>query len=90
MTREVVERDDLVTEVDVLEREVVGVRINEDTFSIQVRDVAGDVHSFWKSELATLEKHWGETPMPTYEGALSGDELDDLVAYLVSLRGEQR
>jgi cytochrome c oxidase cbb3-type subunit 3 len=68
-------------------RELSGVRLNEDTFSIQIRDVAGDVHSFFKSELTELQKDWGRSPMPSYRDALAGDELDDLVAYLVGLRG---
>jgi cytochrome c oxidase cbb3-type subunit 3 len=68
-------------------REVSGVRLNEDTFSIQIRDVAGDVHSFFKSELLDLQKDWGRSPMPSYRDALAADELDDLVAYLVGLRG---
>jgi cytochrome c oxidase cbb3-type subunit III len=68
-------------------RELSGVRINEDTFSIQVRDVAGGIHSFFKSELAELHKDWGRSPMPTYQGALAAQELDDLVAFLASLRG---
>jgi cytochrome c oxidase cbb3-type subunit 3 len=68
-------------------REVSGVRLNEDTFSIQIRDVAGDVHSFFKSELHQLDKEWGRSPMPSYRDALAPEELDDLVAYLVGLRG---
>jgi putative heme-binding domain-containing protein len=68
-------------------RETNGVRVNEDTFSIQLLDVAGDIHSFLKSELAELHKDWGRSPMPTYRDALSERELDDLVAFLVTLRG---
>ena len=68
---------------------VAGVRVNEDTFSIQLRDVAGRVHSFEKSALQELQKDWGATPMPSYAAAFSAAELDDVVAYLVSLRGEK-
>jgi cytochrome c oxidase cbb3-type subunit 3 len=68
-------------------REIEGVRVNEDTFSIQVRDVAGQIHSFFKSDLRELHKDWGRSPMPSYEGAFAAAELDDLVAFLVSLRG---
>jgi putative heme-binding domain-containing protein len=66
--------------------EISGVRINEDTFSIQLRDVAGEVHSFFKSELAELHKDWGRSPMPSYQAAFQAHELDDLVAFLASLR----
>jgi cytochrome c oxidase cbb3-type subunit III len=63
-----------------------GVRVNEDSFSIQVRDVSGRVRSFFKSELAGLKKEWGVSPMPSY-AHLTDPELDDLVAFLASLRG---
>jgi putative heme-binding domain-containing protein len=70
-------------------QEVVGVRVNEDTFSIQIRDVSGLIHSFFKSELAALDKEWGQSPMPSYDGVFSAVELDDLVAFLAGLRGDQ-
>jgi cytochrome c oxidase cbb3-type subunit III len=69
-------------------RQLQGVRVNEDTFSIQIRDVANQVHSLWKAELTDLTKDWGRSPMPSYKEALSGAEIDDLVAYLLSLRAE--
>lgn len=68
-------------------REVSGVRVNEDTFTVQVRDLAHRLHSFDKSELAEFHKDWGRSPMPSYTGVFSPAELDDLVAYLVSLKG---
>lgn len=68
---------------------VAGVRVNEDTFSIQVRDLAGRVHSFFFSELAEVHRDWGATPMPPYGSVFSAAELDDVVAFLVSLRGEK-
>jgi cytochrome c oxidase cbb3-type subunit III len=66
--------------------DVVGVRVNEDAFSIQVRDLTGQLHSFFKSELDELHKERGQSPMPSYEGVFGAAELDDLVAYLASLR----
>ena len=65
---------------------VAGVRVNEDTFSIQVRDLGGRVHSFFKAELAELHKDWGVSPMPPYGAVFTTAELDDVVAFLVSLR----
>lgn len=67
-------------------QEFAGVRVNEDTFSIQIRDATGAIHSFDKSELTEFHKDFGKSPMPTYAKAFNKDELDDLVAYLVSLR----
>ena len=67
--------------------EIAGTRVNEDTFSIQVRDVGNRILSFWKSDLAELHKDWGRSPMPSYRESLPPEELDDLVAFLASLRG---
>jgi putative heme-binding domain-containing protein len=65
---------------------VRGVRVNEDSFSIQVRDDTGRSHSFWKTDVAQIDKQRGKSPMPSYKGQLSDDELTDLVAYLASLK----
>src|SRR5262249_49174294 len=70
-------------------QELAGVRVNEDTFSIQIRDATGAVHSFLKSELAELHKDFGKSPMPSYGTVLSTNELDDVVAYLTSLRAQK-
>ncbi|HLE69047.1 MAG TPA: c-type cytochrome [Vicinamibacteria bacterium] len=69
--------------------EVVGVRVNEDSFTIQLRDQAGRIHSLSKLELEDLEKAFGESLMPSYGSELRATELDDLIAYLASLRGER-
>lgn len=68
-------------------RAISGLRINEDAFSIQVRDGVGRVHSFKKSDLTQIERHFDRSLMPGY--SLPDTELDDLVAYLSSLRGAQ-
>ncbi len=68
-------------------RRLSGARVNEDTFSIQFRDSANRVHSFFKSDLAEFHKDWGKSSMPSYRDVFSKAELDDVVAYLVSLRG---
>lgn len=78
----------VVTAVTEDAREVTGVRVNEDSFTVQVRDSVGRFHSFDKYSLTSFEKHFGESLMPGYESELTADELEDLVAYLASLRGE--
>lgn len=70
-------------------KRITGIRLNEDNYSFQIRDLSDQLHSFWKDELASLERQPGRTPMPGYRNQLSERELDDLVAYLVSLRGER-
>jgi cytochrome c oxidase cbb3-type subunit 3 len=67
-------------------QKVTGVRVNEDSFSIQIRDSAGRSYSFWKSEIVQIEKQRGKSPMPSYKGQLSDEELTGLVAYLASLK----
>jgi cytochrome c oxidase cbb3-type subunit III len=64
-----------------------GTRVYEDTFSIELKDAAGNFHSFKKLELAKLEKLPGKSVMPSFQGTLSAAQLDDLVAYLASLKG---
>lgn len=69
-------------------REIEGQRLNEDTFTIQVRGTDDRLHSFRKDALTRLEKLPGRSPMPSYRGALTPAELDDLVAFLAGLRRE--
>ena len=71
-------------------KDVAGIRVNEDTYSIQLRDLTGELHSYYKKELAELHKDTGVSPMPVYSGVFTPAELDDMVAYLVSLRGEKK
>ncbi|NOT60471.1 MAG: c-type cytochrome [Acidobacteria bacterium] len=67
-------------------RKLNGVRVNEDSFSIQFRDAAGTLHSFWKSDLHGFRKELKQSPMPSYRTKLTPSEIDDLVAYLASLQ----
>jgi cytochrome c oxidase cbb3-type subunit 3 len=66
-------------------REVRGLRVNEDSFTIQVRDAGNQLYSFRKADLKQLEKQIGRSLMPEYK--LAGVEIGDLVAYLSSLGG---
>ena len=67
---------------------VRGVRVNEDTFTVQLKDSRGRFHSFRKSDLKDLRRLEKQTPMPSYEGRIPAAELDDLIAYLAGLRGK--
>jgi len=60
--------------------------VNEDKFSIEIKDRRRGIHNFRKTELAQLKKLRNETTMPSFGGTLSASELDDLVAYLASPR----
>lgn len=70
-------------------QEVRGLRVNEDSFTIQVKDASNRLYSFRKADLQTLEKEIGKSVMPNFSGKTSASELDDLVAYLSGLRGEK-
>ena len=65
-----------------------GIRVNEDTFTIQLRDLADRFHSLRKQQLRTLEYKTDATPMPNFRDKLSPIELDNMVAYLATLRGK--
>ena len=63
--------------------------MNEDTFSIQIFDLSGQVHSFWKTELAELVKQPNKSPMPSFKNVLSAGEVENLVAYLETRQGDK-
>ncbi|MGH9851924.1 MAG: c-type cytochrome, partial [Blastocatellia bacterium] len=61
-----------------------GIHLNEDEYSLHLRDMKGDLRSFMKSEIKEI-KLPRESLMPDYK-SLSKDELENLVGYLSSLR----
>ena len=63
---------------------VRGIHLNEDDYSLQLRDTSGNPRSFLKYELQDLKLE-KESLMPAY-GSLPATEVDNLVAYLSSLR----
>lgn len=67
-------------------RTIVGVPLNEDTFTVQLIDSAERVYSFEKKTLRAF-KHENRSLMPAYDGnRLNDADLDDLLAYLQTLR----
>ncbi|MGH9739771.1 MAG: c-type cytochrome [Candidatus Acidiferrales bacterium] len=68
---------------------VEGMRVGEDSFTIVLRDAQGTFHSLYKPDLRSLEKEPGKSLMPSSNGRLSPAQLDDLVAYLSTLKGAQ-
>lgn len=65
---------------------IVGVPLNEDTFSVQLMDASERVHSFEKRALKNI-KHENRSLMPAYDSnRLHDADLDDLLAYLQTLR----
>jgi putative heme-binding domain-containing protein len=66
-------------------RVLTGVRVNEDTFTIQLRDANNRLYSLHKSDLEELRELEGST-MPAYEKNLSRSDIDHVVSYLASLK----
>jgi cytochrome c oxidase cbb3-type subunit III len=65
---------------------VKGHRINEDTFSVQLRGVDMKFQMFMKDEVASVEP-MKESLMPAY-AKLKEKDLNDLVAYMQTLKGQ--
>jgi len=66
---------------------VSGRRLNEDTYSIQIVDDGGTLRSFVKADLRETTVA-ATSPMPSYKSSLTGEELADVLAYLLSLKGQ--
>jgi len=63
-------------------KEIVGVRINEDTYTIQIKDQENNYYSFDKNQLRSLQKLYGQSLMPSFKSTLSDQEVNNLVAFL--------
>ena len=66
-------------------KEITGLRINEDTYTIQLKDINNNYYSFYKDSLQSIDKEFGQSLMPSFKTALSNTEIDNLVSYLHNL-----
>lgn len=64
---------------------VEGLRMGEDTFTLRLIDADERLWSFSKRELRSYERRKAST-MPSARGTLAPAEVDDLIAYLFTLR----
>jgi putative heme-binding domain-containing protein len=64
-------------------RRVVGVRLNEDDTSVQVREAAGTLRSIMKADIGEVDRS-KPSLMPSFE-KLTQKQLDDVVAYVMEL-----
>lgn len=64
---------------------IKGTRMNEDMDSIQIREASGRLRTLVKAGLARFEIV-RTSPMPSFKDKLSASAVQDVVAYLVSLR----
>jgi putative heme-binding domain-containing protein len=65
-------------------KSIRGIHLYEDEYSIHLREMSGALRSFLKSELTQVELP-RRSMMPAYS-ALSGTDVENLIAYLSSLR----
>jgi putative heme-binding domain-containing protein len=69
-------------------KSISGIHLNEDEYSVHLRDLSGNLRSFMKSDLAQVQLP-RQSLMPAYPQLSAGD-LENLVAYLASLRPARR
>ena len=67
-------------------RTLRGRRLNEDTYTVQIIDEEENLVSIDKASLRELAVGTSAS-MPSYADKLTADELADVIAYLVSLKG---
>ena len=66
---------------------ISGIHLNEDEYSVHLRDVNGNLRSFMKGEIAQIALP-RQSLMPPFI-SLSTVDLENLVAYLSALRPEK-
>jgi cytochrome c oxidase cbb3-type subunit 3 len=60
---------------------IEGIKINEDSFTVQIRDASRRLHSLRKAELKQYAK-LTTSMMPAYGNTLSTAEMNDLISFL--------
>ncbi len=84
-TKEFPQEYETVTVVTPDGHEIKGVTLNEDYFSVQMMDANEQIHLFEKDELRSFHKSRASL-MPSYDTTLLSDkDLQDIVAYLLSV-----
>jgi putative heme-binding domain-containing protein len=84
-TKEFPQEYETVTVVTADGKQIKGVALNEDNFSIQIMDGDEQIHLLEKDKLRSFQKS-RDSMMPTYNpDVLSDKDLQDIVAYLISV-----
>ena len=68
-------------------RAIRGIGVGYDGFSAQVRDAAGNLHSFLGEEVRSMSREFASLMPDGYGDSLTDDQQRHLLAYLQSLRG---
>jgi putative heme-binding domain-containing protein len=84
-TKEFPQEYESVTATTAGGKEIKGVTLNEDSFSVQIMDVNEQIHLLEKDKLRSFHKS-RQSAMPKYAAdVLSDKDLEDVVAYLSSV-----
>jgi cytochrome c oxidase cbb3-type subunit III len=84
-TKEFPQEYESVSVVTADRKEIKGVTLNEDSFSVQIMDANEQIHLLEKNKLLSFQKS-RESAMPKYGvDILSDKDLQDVVAYLISV-----
>jgi putative heme-binding domain-containing protein len=68
---------------------IEGLRLNEDTFTLQLLTREGALRTLHRDALREI-KYLKTSPMPSFQGKIPAAALDDLTAYIQSLRDPVR
>jgi cytochrome c oxidase cbb3-type subunit III len=84
-TKEFPQEYESVTVVTADGKQIKGVTLNEDSFSVQIMDTSEQIHLLEKDKLRSFQKS-RESAMPKYgPDLLSDKDLEDIVSFLVSV-----
>jgi putative heme-binding domain-containing protein len=84
-TKEFPQEYETITAVTADGKEIRGVALNEDNFSVQMMDASENIYLLEKDKLRSFKKS-RESMMPVYQpDLLANKDLDDIVAYLISV-----
>ncbi len=84
-TKEFPQEYESVTAVTADGKQIKGVTLNEDSFTVQIMDSAENIHMLEKGKLKSFQKS-RESAMPKYNpDVLSDKEVEDIVAFLASV-----
>lgn len=84
-TKEFPQEYESITVVTADGKEIKGVTLNEDSFTVQMMDTNEQIHLLEKDKLRSFHKS-RESAMPKYNAdTLSDKDLEDIVAYLTSV-----
>jgi cytochrome c oxidase cbb3-type subunit III len=84
-TKEFPQEYETITVVTADGKEIKGVALNEDNFSVQMMDSSEQIHLLEKDKLRSFKKS-RESLMPPYNpDTLSDKDLEDIVAYLITV-----